>query len=396
MNSSNITRLWFANQSLNQIVTIAANIFVGFYIWETTSDINKILEFNLGLFLLLPVGVLLSGLFAEYTSLKASFAASKILHVCYLTLLLTLGESLFSSVFTFGLLSGLITGLVLAPEEVVIAKIPQDDRNRLRGKLNALQRFFSIITPLGLAFLIDKSGASFQIPFILAGLLVTFLLIFGLLVDFPALDNRFSLATIFSFPGGNPEKNFLATSSFLNGIKEGIHYSLIGILTLSFAGSLINWSYINVSFALVAILLALIYNRFSFVSRPILSLGLGAVIFLAGSAYFAYDFSFAGILVYLAGLTLFDVFFGFGFNATTTKLTALDVNTDKDLDNEYTFFIYLFQAMGMVIPIAILYYLQIDLNDPLFFRVLLVAVSLIPFTILSKLKNSFYLTHQTQ
>ena len=49
----------------------------------------------------------------------------------------------------------------------------------------------------------------------------------------------------------------------------------------------------------------------------------------------------------------------------------------------------------MLIPIGILYYLQLDLSDPIFFRVLLVAIALVPFTILGKLKKSFYLTHQS-
>jgi len=390
----NTIRFWFTSQSLNKIVTIAATVFVGFYIWETTKDINKILEFNLGLFLLLPVGVLLSGLFSEYASLKISYTTSKIIHICYLVLLLVLGSQLHSSIFIFGALSGLVTGLVLTNEEILTAKIPALDKTNLAGKLTALKRFFSIITPLGLAFLIDKSNASFETPFIIAAILVTALLIFSLLVDFPQLDGNFSLTTIFSFPGGNPEKNFLASSSFLNGIKEGFHYSLIGVLTLSFAGSLINWSLISASFSLVAIFLALIYNRFSFSRYSILSLGLGAIIFLVGSGYFAYDFSLFGILVYLAGLTLFEVFFGFGFTGTTTKLVTLDSN-EKDLDSEYTFFIYFFQALGMLIPIGILYYLQLDLSDPIFFRVLLVAIALVPFTILGKLKKSFYLTHQS-
>lgn len=394
MDFSKITKFWFLNQSLDQIVIVAANIFVDFYIWETTGDINKILEFNLGLFLLLPVGNLLAGIFSEYASLKISFISAKIVHICYLALLMVFGGQLISSVFIFGVLSGFVTGLVVSNEEILTEKIDKQEKAILAGKLAASKRFFSIITPLGLALLIDKSSASFDLGFGIAAIVIVILLIAGILTDFPVLDGSFSLGSIFSFPGDNPEKGFLASSSFLNGIKEGFHYSLIGVLTLSFAGSLINWSFINISMSIIAIILGLVYNRFSFTRFPILSLGLGAIVFLVTSSYFSFNYSFFGILVYLAGLSIFEVFFGIGFTATTSRLTTLDAS-GKDLDSEYTFFISLFQSLGMIIPIAILYYLRLDLTDPIFFRILLVAISFIPFTILGKLKKSFYLTHQS-
>lgn len=394
MNFSKITKFWFLNQSLDQIVIVAANIFVDFYIWETTKDINKILEFNLGLFLLLPIGTLLAGIFSEYASLKISFIFAKIIHICYLALLMVFGQELLSSIFIFGILSGFVTGLILSNEEILSSKINQQEKTSLAGRLAASKRFFSIITPLSLALLIDKSSASFGLSFGIAAIVIVILLITALLADFPVLDGSFSFSTIFSFPGSNPEKNFLASSSFLNGIKEGFHYSLIGVLTLSFAGSLINWSLINVSLSIIAIILGLVYNKFSFTRFPILSLGLGAIIFLVSSSYFSFNFSFIGILVYLTGLSIFEVFFGIGFTATTAKLTTLDAS-GKDLDSEYTFFISFFQSLGMIIPIGILYYLQLDLTDPIFFRVLLVAISFVPFTILGKLKKSFYLTHQS-
>ena len=208
------------------------------------------------------------------------------------------------------------------------------------------------------------------------------------------MDGEFSLAEVFKFPGTNPEKRILLKSAFLSGLKDSIHYSLIGVLTLNFIGSLTGWGWFNLALSVFSLILVLIYKGLKISKQSIISLGLGAIVFLVGSAYFAYDFSLTGIYVYAAAVAIFEVFYGFGITGTMAKLTDLDVN-EKDLSAEYTFFTTLFTSIGLIIPIAFLNYFQVDLKDPAMFLGVVIFSALVPFTILKVMSKSFHLTHQT-
>lgn len=387
-------KYWLAHQVLNRLASVATTVFVDFYIWQVTGDLNAILKFNLGLFLIYPLAVFLGSLLSEFLSLKFTQVLAKLLQFIFAGSLLLLGLDLIATPFIFGLLAGLVTGISFAVADTVSAKVPPQERLSLNSSIKTGIVLVGIIIPPLFSFLVD-TYQSFNIPFTVAAFTYLSLALVSLFVAFPALDGNFNLKEVFSFPGNNPEKGILLKSAFLTGIKDSIHFSLITILTLNFIGSLTGWGWFTLVVSLFSLVLAIVYRRLQVAKTSIISLGLGAVIYLAGSIFFATNFNLFGIYVFVFSIAIFDILFGLGHSSTMSRLTDLDTSP-QDLSAEYTFFVSLFTSLGALIPLGLLDYFHFDLTDPSVFLVLVVVIGLIPFSILKVMSGSFYLTHQQE
>lgn len=391
--SNKFKTYWISHQILDYLASISTTIFINFYIWENTKNISSILKFNLGLFLIYPLAVLVGSVLTELLGLKFTQIITKISQAIFVSLLLFLGTSIIQDPLIFGFLAGLVLGTAFAPVDVIAAKILPDLRLDINSKIKTGTIIAGIIFPPLLSFLVDIKG-SFTAPFTTALIVYVLLLIFSIFTSFPPVDGKFNLVEIFKFPGGNPEKGILLKSAFLSGLKDSIHYSLIGVLTLNFIGSLTSWGWFKLTLSFFSLVLVLLYKKLKISKQSIISLGFGAVGFLVGSAYFAYDFSLIGIYVYATATAIYEVFYGFGITGTMTRLTDLDVSP-KDLTAEYTFFTALFTSIGLVLPIAFLDYFKLDLQDPMMFLIVVIFIAIVPFTILKVMSKSFYLTHQS-
>ena len=385
-------KYWLTHQVLDRLASVATTVFVDFYIWQVTGDLNAILKFNIGLFAIYPIAVFLGSLLSEFLSLKFAQILAKLLQFIFAGSLLFLGLDLIASPFIFGLLAGMVTGVSFAVADTVSAKVPPQERLSLNSSVKTGIVLVGVIIPPLFSFLVD-SYQSFSIPFTVAAIIYLSLALVSSFVSFPSLDGSFNLKEVFSFPGNNPEKGILLKSAFLTGIKNSIHLSLITILTLNFIGSLTGWGWFTLMVSLFSLVLAIVYRRLQIAKTSIISLGLGAVIYLAGSVFFAYNFNLNGIYLFIFSIAIFDILFGLGYSSTMSRLTDLDTSP-QDLSAEYTFFVSLFTSLGALIPLGLLEYFRFDLADPIVFLVLVVAIGLIPFSILKVMSNSFYLTHQ--
>lgn len=387
-------KYWLTHQVLNRLASVATTIFVDFYIWQVTGDLNIILKFNIGLFSIYPLAVFLGSILSEFLSLKFTQVLAKLFQFIFAGSLILLGLDLIASPFVFGLLAGLVTGISFSVADTVSAKVPPEERLSLNTNIKTGLIAIGIIIPPLFSFLVD-TYQSFTIPFVIAAIIYLSLALTSLFISFPVLDGSFNLKEIFSFPGSNPEKGILLKSAFLTGIKDSIHFSLITILTLNFIGSLIGWGWFKLIVSLFSLLLIFIYRRLQITKTSIISLGLGAVIYLAGSVFFATNFNLVGICLFIFSIAIFDILFGLGHSSTMSRLTDLDTSP-QDLTAEYTFFVALFTSIGALIPLVLLEYFKFDLSDPTVFLVLVVAIGLIPFSILKVMSGSFYLTHQQE
>ena len=390
--SSLFKKYWFTHQVLNRLASVAMTIFVDFYIWQVTGDLNAILKFNLGLFCIYPLAVFLGSLLSEFLSLKFTQIIAKLLQFAFAMALLLLGLDLIASPFIFGLLAGIVTGVSFAVADTVSAKVPPQERLDLNSSIKTGLVLVGIIIPPSFSLLVD-TYQNFNIPFAVAALIYLSLALVSFFVPFPSLDGSFDLKEVFSFPGNNPEKKVLLKSAFLTGVKDSIHFSLITILTLNFIGSITNWGWFTLVISLFSLVLAFAYRRLQIAKTSIISLGLGAIIYLAGSIFFATNFNLIGIYVFTFSIAIFDILFGLGHSATMSRLTDLDTSP-QDLSAEYTFFVSLFTSLGTIIPLGLLEYFKFDLADPTVFLVLVIGIGLIPFSILKVMSSSFYLTHQ--
>ena len=390
--SSLFKKYWFTHQVLNRLASVAMTIFVDFYIWQVTGDLNAILKFNLGLFCIYPLAVFLGSLLSEFLSLKFTQIIAKLLQFTFAMALLLLGLDLIASPFIFGLLAGIVTGVSFAVADTVSAKVPPQERLDLNSSIKTGLVLVGIIIPPSFSLLVD-TYQNFNIPFAVAALIYLSFALVSFFVPFPSLDGSFDLKEVFSFPGNNPEKKVLLKSAFLTGIKDSIHFSLITILTLNFIGSITNWGWFTLVISLFSLVLAFAYRRLQIAKTSIISLGLGAIIYLAGSIFFATNFNLIGIYVFTFSIAIFDILFGLGHSATMSRLTDLDTSP-QDLSAEYTFFVSLFTSLGTIIPLGLLEYFKFDLADPTVFLVLVIGIGLIPFSILKVMSSSFYLTHQ--
>lgn len=386
-------KYWLSHQVTHQLAGIATTIFVDFYIWQVTGNLNAILQFNLGLFAIYPLAVLIGGLLAEFISLKFAQVLAKLFLFSFALALIFVGLDLIANPFLFGLLAGLVNGLSSAVADTVSAKVPPEERLDLNSHIKTGLVLVGLVIPPLFSFLVDTQQ-SFLIPFSVAAAIYLFFALLSLLVTFPSLDGRFDFRQIFSFPGSNPEKGILLRAAFLTGIKDSIHFSLITVLTLNFIGSLTNWGWFKLVVALFSLILAFAYRRFQIAKTSIISLGLGAVVYLAGSVFFALNFDLIGIYVFTFAIAIFDILFGLGHKSTMARLTDLD-NSPQDLSTEYSFFVSLFTSLGTIIPLFLLDYFHFDLADPSVFLLLVAVIGLIPFSILKVMSKSFYLTHQS-
>lgn len=385
-------KYWITHQVFNHLASMAMTIFVDFYIWQVTGNLNTILKFNLGLFCIYPLAVFLGSLLSELLSLKITQILAKLLQLMFAIALLLLGLDLIASPFIFGLLAGIVTGVSFAVADTISAKIPPQERLDLSSSIKTGLVLVGIIIPPLFSLLVD-TYQNFNAPFIVAATIYLSLALVSLFISFPSLDGSLDLKEVFSFPGNNPEKGILLKSAFLTGIKDSIHFSLITILTLNFIGSIINWGWFTLAVSLFSLILSFTYRRLQIAKTSILSLGLGAVIYLAGSIFFATNFNLLGIYVFTFSIAIFNILFGLGHSSTMARLTDLDTSP-KDLSAEYTFFVSLFTSLGTLIPLALLEYFRFDLADPTVFLILVIGIGLIPFSILKVMSKSFYLTHQ--
>jgi len=386
-------KYWLAHQVTHQLAGIATTIFVDFYIWQVTGNLNAILQFNLGLFIIYPLAVLFGGLLSEFLSLKLTQVLAKLFLFSFALALIFLGLDLIANPFLFGLLAGLVNGLSSSVADTVSAKVPPDQRLDLNSRIKTGLIFVGLIIPPLFSLLVD-SQQSFLIPFSVAAAIYLFFALLSLFITFPPVDGRFSFGQIFSFPGTNPEKGILVKAAFLTGIKNSIHFSLITVLTLNFIGSLTGWGWFKLVVSLFSLLLVIAYRRLQIAKTSIISLGLGAVIYLAGSVFFALNFDLIGIYVFTFAVAIFDVLFDLGHKSTMARLTDLD-QSPQDLSTEYSFFVALFTSIGTLIPLFLLDYFHFDLADPSVFLLLVAVIGLIPFSILKVMSKSFYLTHQS-
>ena len=385
-------QFWVFNRVIEKIALFGTTIFIDFFIWEETKDIYSLIQFNLGIFIITPLAVFFASLLSEYLGLKLTTVISRLNQAVFVVLLLVIGKDLVINPLLFGLLAGFVIGLGNTVVDIIQDKIPHLDRLKLNQNINSEALLVGMLIAPLFSNLVVWQG-EFTIPFAAAGFVHLSLGLLSLFYTFPQTDGDLDLASVFAFPGNNPEKHILAKVSFLKGIIDSLHFSLIGVLTLSLIGSINDWGWFRMGFNILALALTLTYSLLPFARQMIMTLGLSAVIFFIGSIYLAFNFDLLGIFIYAAAMTVFEVFFGISSNALINQLDEMDVSK-QDLTSEYAFFKSVFSSLGMAIPMFILFYIKPDLSHPTAILGLILIVSLVPFTILRVMSKSFYLTHQ--
>jgi MFS family permease len=252
---------------------------------------------------------------------------------------------------------------------------------------NFFTRVIELVLPLAAAYLVTVTGGNFDYLFqLIIGLLIikTF---FVLLFEIPRAKNSFDLKNILTFPGTNKDKMTLAKGVFLEGLSEGITLTILPVIVLIFAESILKWGYVNASIAVFGTLVSLFLTKWVNDINSKVLYALGAFIFAGASTFFISEINFLVIIMFLLANELMQVIKDVSYNASVERIMEED-RREYRLYSEYQFFVDTISCIGRVIPIGILFLAGLDINNDLTLRITLIAVGILPIISLSVLGKS--------
>lgn len=381
---------WTLIHILNQVTAVASGVIVDLYLWEQTKSLPVILLFNLGIFIVWPLSALISSVLSEYLGLKLNSLLGIILTAFFILYLLYTPDA-FSQPFSLGMVKGLAVGFTAPVGNIILNKLGKGHMAFVASRNAAWEQLVEVVVPPLMAFSIFfVSSYRLMISLGLASCLAAFIV--SLLTVFPSTDRRFSFADIFPFNDTNPEKSLLAKLSFLDGIRQGFFYSLLGIIIYYFTGDLKIWGIFVLLSELFSFFFDWFYSRYFEDTDALISLGFSATFFMFASVIFIANFDLLGLVVFALGYRILMVTFGINLETSIAKIQELDLS-HQDLEAEYAGFQEICRGLGRLLPILFLLFANVGFDQPGILVGTIIAVGLIPFAMVSVLSRSYVLKH---
>jgi len=366
---------------------VVANTFINFYLWENTKDFSVLLRYNIFLFAFIPLGALLFGYIAKKISLKLSYSLGILMYSAQLLLIILKGLDVLNIVVLFGFISGIASGAHTLSFNTINQKITKpENREKYFGFQNAITSLIRLITPPTLALVVSYTG-SYNKIFGPAVLIFVIASILGFLIKADVRHGKFNMEEILRFPGTNIDKNIIFNSLIVSGIRSSLVITLLPIITLVIVGGLINWGTLTLLLTSFSVLASYLYGKFIDVKSSKYSLLLVSLVFFASSLYFTLYFNLPSLVAFSIVLMILEIVLIVSFESHIDNLTEQDNQIDN-LITEYNVFTEIPLAIGRLIPLMTLYFLDVSLSRDVYLRISFLVLGILPILMLSTLAKS--------
>lgn len=373
-----------------EIGLVVSGVIIDLLLWEQTHQLTPILIFNLGIFISWLGTSFIAPVSIAVFSLKFTHTISLLLNVIFLGLLYHMPE-LTHQPMLLGFAKGIQLGFYSPAESVITSKVGSGQLEYLASRLTAVSQVVEMVIPPLMAVFVFRTG-SYNNLLIIGAIASAIAILFSSIATYPATDKHFSLSVLLPTNNTNPEKKLLVPVLFFDGIRQGMFYSLIGIIILFFTKDLVLWGAFIFALEALALLLDWIYPKIFSEKDSLLTVGIASTIFLMSSVLFISHFNLVGAIILSIAYKILSVVYSINLETGVSRIIDLDVS-GQDLSAEYAGFQDIFRSFGRIVPILILIWLNATLDNPFIIVGAIAVVGMVPFIMTNILSRSYALKH---
>lgn len=362
--------------------------FLAFYIWENTNSLYLILFFGLVYFAITPIIELIAGYLTDNFDIKTPMLIGIWVQVVQIVLIMAVQFPVsITTIALIALAGGISEGFRnISIHAVEFGIQEQKQVTHYFADKAFIMKSLDLVLPLTAAFIVTYTGGSFNLLFQLIIILLVLKSLFVFFYKLPKARNSFELKNILTFPGTNKDKTTLVKGVFLEGLSEGITLTILPVIVLIFADSILRWGFVNTGIALFGVIVSLFLTQWVNDINSKVLYALGAFIFAGVSTFFLAEINFFVILVFLVASELMSLIKEVSYNSAVEHIMEED-RKEYHLYSEYRFLVDTVSNIGRMVPVLILLFTGLNLNDDIILRITLLVIGILPlisFSVLGK------------
>ncbi|MBU2228775.1 MFS transporter, partial [Patescibacteria group bacterium] len=333
------TRLLVSSFALRSIAHPLLTLFINSFIWRSTSSLPSVAMYNLGFFIILPIGFYVNGLLLKRVKITKLYFVGSIISTISTIAIIFFSGSRSWHFLVYGFVYGFGSGLYWANRNFLsFQETKSKDRNYFFSITSVIGSLIAIVVTFFMGWLIvlgeNSSLYTPTMAYWIFGILAAVVLIAsGVIVlktDYksPAINHLFKRHI-------TPKWNGIRLVSFTMGLLEGIAFFLPTVLILFYLGKEGVLGTINTIVTLFIVTATYLYGRMSKQNhrKPIYFVALVLYIICAALLILLENPTNILIFVLLGGIIAV-------FQWITIEPAILDVmdeETNRKVDNRYTF-----------------------------------------------------------
>lgn len=378
------------NKILLQIIASSTQVFIAFFIWQNTENLQILLYFSLALFLSAPLGAFLANLTAVKTDPKNGLIIGNWIQIIEITVLLYLANNLnIDNVLIIGFLGGIAQSnkeATIRIIEILNNQTGMDNIEHFYANKALMIKLVEGIVPLFIAYLISITN-SYQSLFAFVIVLLVLSSVTSTLMTTNTKKEHFHIKEIIKIPGTNPNKPALITSLLFQGITEGLTTTILPIIILIYIGSIVDWGWINIGTVAFSILITAIMSKTLTDAGSRGTYSLGAILFAIASIFLMINYNLIVVIVFLLAMSLVNVIKETSFNSSIERISSSDFS-EEDLSTEYLFLIEIALSIGKILPIIALIIITTDIYNENFIKSIFLIIGFLPLITISMLAKT--------
>lgn len=367
---------WLLFQLFNSLSSSITGLFLSVYIWQKTGNLQFIYIYFLSLFVVIPVFGLIGSLISKKYSFKIAFLMSSLSSILFMYFIIKYPEMLISSPLLFGILNGLSVAFYAIPRNSLFQILNKENISSGNSILNSLGSIISLVVPtLGSFSIYYFSSYNFLFLISITSLFIG--LIFMLFIKLPDFKNQFDIRFLKTFNKNNDFKKLMSLY-FLNGVKGGIEWPLMGIILLNLiGGNLQNWGYLNSLSAFIGIVMGFVYSKFFSNRNDKALLYLSSILYSVFGMFLIVNFDLLNFAIFLLGTTITSSLIGPSFSKLANDV-FVEVSSDDSNSSEFYFFTEVPLMLGRILSLGSLYALNVNLESKMVLGIIFFALSFLP------------------
>lgn len=361
---------------MNSISSTIVSIFLSIFVWQKTGDINFIYLYFLGLFVSIPFFGIIGAIISEKVNFKLPFLISFLTQVIFLYFVVNKSDFLIANPVAFGILNSIAIGFFAIPRNSLYQILNKENISGGNAVLSVIYSIVGLAVPLAGSYWLAQTG-NYKLIFLIAGLSILVCAVLLFFIKLPKSDGKYELSLVLKFLRVGDYRKIIFLR-FIDGFKNGIEWGLFGIIMFNLTnGDISKWGYLNFATSGVAIFAGILYSKFIANKYELPTLYIFSILYTFFGLFMLINFNLINFLVYFIGTAISGVF----ISSSVSKLWSDVFSTsggNEYSSSEFFSFLELPVMIGRVIPFAILYIYNYDLDSKLVLGVLILFISIIP------------------
>ncbi len=359
----------------------ASITFTNLFLWQSTSNISLLLFYNATVFFSMAMGGCIAGFLAKWRGTRFTYQTSMALYACQLLLLVILGNRTQHLVVIVGIISGLAIGVQSFAFNVTMQKLTtQTNREQFLGIKTSLLNVVSLISVPLIAFFIQRFNS--YLPFFSIAFVIFLCLIYVLrTLDVHDHTDVFTFENLGTLIYPNEDLKRFFKAKLLYGMQDGLFWTVLGVITLNFLGSLSHWGIFSGGLTLLTIVTAYIYGKKITLANSNYTAVGASILFAMTTIVFAANWNLFAFIAYQVVLVLLLVSMSVDFDSFLSDILDHDPKIAQ-LRNEYNAIGEVVTNAGRLIPVIVLLSLHVSVLDDIPLRIVFLAVAPLPLFIM--------------